>query len=970
MSQYKRAASAPSPGVHFQLEVLERRELFAVARPDHVVVVVLQDRASDALGNPIWDYLNSIAQTGLVYTNSHGVTHPSEPNSLALYSGSTQGITDNGRHHNFSGPNLARSLFNAGLSFSGYIESLPSNGSQVAQAGDGVYPDLYTRNLNPMAQFTDIGIDPNTGLPRPNSAVNRTFGHFSSIPTNDYSSLPTVSYVIPNTLHNAHGSNAMEPWAGSPDEENNDVLRNMADNWLAANINAYLEWAKQNNSLLIMTQDEERWTGGTAQTITTLVHGDADLFNPGTNGDNVNHYNLLRTITDMYGLAPLGVTGSVAAFDTDAGGQLIPDGQQPPQTIGTSTSVSASASSTVFGQSVTFTATVTPSIGNLIPDGIVTFKDGATTIGTATLNAAGVATLTTSALSVGSHSITAVYGGSASFAGSTSSALTQSVAKASTSTALSSSLSSSVFGQSVTFTATVNVDAPGAGTAGGTVTFRDGTTVLGTVNLSGSGLASLSISSLSVAGHSITATYNGNANFNGGASSSLALTVAKASTATSVSASLASPVFGQSVTFTATVGVQSPGGGTPAGTVTFMDGTTVIGTATLNAAGQATLSTSSLAVGAHSITAVYDGNANFDGGTSSALSWAVSKASTSTTVASSANPAAPGQSVTFTATVASVAPGTGVPTDSVQFRINGVDFGAPVALVNGVATSAATSSLVAGSHAITAVYSGSGNHNGSTSATLTQTISAGAPANNSFANRTPLGGGAVVTTTGTNVGATKELLEQSHGGNSGGKSVWWTWTAPAAGNVTIDTAGSNFDTLLAVYTGSSLLTLSRVAQNDDVSGLLTSRVTFSAVAGRVYQIAVDGYAAASGNITLRIHTHAKVPSGVVATDGTFSDRVRVTWNAAVGATAYEVWRSTTSNSNNAVKLSTTDVVGTTFDDTTAVAGRTYWYFIKAKNAVSTSGFSSGNSGFRAVTSALFAAPNTGGNDLEGLISTT
>ncbi len=179
--------------------------------------MIEQDRTSDALGNPIWDYLNKLAATGLVYTNSHGVAHPSEPNSLALYSGSTQGITDNGRNHSFAGPNLARSLFGAGHSFSGYVESLPSAGSQVAQAGDGVYPDLYTRNLNAMAQFTDLGIDPSTGQPHANAKENRTFGAFSAIPAGDYSSLPTVSFVIPNNLHNSHGSNAMEPWAGSPD---------------------------------------------------------------------------------------------------------------------------------------------------------------------------------------------------------------------------------------------------------------------------------------------------------------------------------------------------------------------------------------------------------------------------------------------------------------------------------------------------------------------------------------------------------------------------------------------------------------------------------------------------------------------------------------------------------------------------------------------------------------------------------
>src|SRR5439155_15585934 len=89
------------------------------------------------------------------------------------------------------------------------------------------------------------------------------------------------------------------------------------------------------------------------------------------------------------------------------------------------------------------------------------------------------------------------------------------------------------------------------------------------------------------------------------------------------------------------------------------------------------------------------------------------------------------------------------------------------------------------------------------------------------------------------------------GGNVEGKSVWWTWTAPAGGSVTIKTAGSSFDTLLGVYTGTSVSTLTTIASNDD-SGGLQSSVTFNAIAGTTYRIAVDGYNGISGNITLNI----------------------------------------------------------------------------------------------------------------------
>jgi hypothetical protein len=123
------------------------------------------------------------------------------------------------------------------------------------------------------------------------------------------------------------------------------------------------------------------------------------------------------------------------------------------------------------------------------------------------------------------------------------------------------------------------------------------------------------------------------------------------------------------------------------------------------------------------------------------------------------------------------------------------------------------------------------------------------PSNNNFAGRRVISG-TQGNVTGTNVGATKEPAEPSFLASTGGKSVWYSWTAPASGNATIDTQQSNFDTILAVYTGSSLSSLGVIATNDDSSTNRQSRVTFTATAGTVYQIAVDGYSAASGNIRL------------------------------------------------------------------------------------------------------------------------
>ena len=186
--------------------------------------------------------------------------------------------------------------------------------------------------------------------------------------------------------------------------------------------------------------------------------------------------------------------------------------------VPTSTSVASSLNPSVFDQAVTFTATVTSTGGT--PTGTVTFKDGTTTLGTGALSS-GKATFKTSTLAVGTHSITAVYGGSTSFAGSTSAVLTQTVKQASSSTSLASSLNPSTFGAAVIFTATVTST---GGTPTGTVTFKDGTTTLGTGALS-SGKATFKTSTLAVGTHSITAVYGGSSNFVTSTSSVLTQTV-------------------------------------------------------------------------------------------------------------------------------------------------------------------------------------------------------------------------------------------------------------------------------------------------------------------------------------------------------------------------------------------------------------------------------------------------------------
>jgi hypothetical protein len=174
----------------------------------------------------------------------------------------------------------------------------------------------------------------------------------------------------------------------------------------------------------------------------------------------------------------------------------------------TSTTLQASANPAPAGKAVTLTARVTGTGGT--PAGTVTFKDGAGSLGSAALSAEGSATLEVSTLAVGSHTITAVYGGSADFAGSTSAPLVQVIDKAATTVTVTASPSPGTVGQPVTITA--RVAGPG-GTPTGAVAFRDGAEELGTERLSADGSAMLTVARLSSGTHAITASYSGDANF-------------------------------------------------------------------------------------------------------------------------------------------------------------------------------------------------------------------------------------------------------------------------------------------------------------------------------------------------------------------------------------------------------------------------------------------------------------------------
>jgi hypothetical protein len=312
------------------------------------------------------------------------------------------------------------------------------------------------------------------------------------------------------------------------------------------------------------------------------------------------------------GLVDLVAANFIGSGDTPSTvGVLLNTSAPVPAAATTTTTLETSAPTAVFEQTVLLTATVNSKAG--LPTGAVNFLDGTTVLGTAQVNEVGQATLRVS-LGVGSHALTASFVGNGGFADSSSAAVTETVNRAATTVALTSSVNPAVTGQAVTFTATATAVAPGAGTPTSTVTFQDGNAVLGTVAIGAGGTATFTTSFAVAGGHVITAVYNGDSNFS---ASSQALTeqvnapTTHNATTTTLLAS-ANPVeVGQVVTFTATVR-DSVGTGTPTGTVTFFVGNSAVARVTLDASGLARIRLFFSRTGRFAIRAVYSGDAEFD----------------------------------------------------------------------------------------------------------------------------------------------------------------------------------------------------------------------------------------------------------------------------------------------------------------------------------------------------------------------
>jgi phosphatidylinositol-3-phosphatase len=298
---------------------------------DHVVIVIEENEQHQTIiGSTQAPYINFLANNGVSFSDMRAIVHPSQPNYLELYSGSNQGVTgDFSVTTKFTTPNLGASLIAVGRTFAGYSEGLPAEGDITS---DNV--NSYVRRHCPWICWM-----PATDPLDVNQLPRNLHKPFTAFP-NDFTQLPTVSFVIPSNDNNMHSG----PIAAG-------------DAWINSNLSAYAEWAKTNNSLLIITWDEDSFQQ--ANLIPTIFYG-ANL-QPWQNNGAWSLHNLLRTLEDMYGLPHAGraaqvppITGSftselpvitkVFSPDTTGPGSVtdtMVTAQSPTTTSGTSTTLKA-----------------------------------------------------------------------------------------------------------------------------------------------------------------------------------------------------------------------------------------------------------------------------------------------------------------------------------------------------------------------------------------------------------------------------------------------------------------------------------------------------------------------------------------------------------------------------------------------------------------------------------------------------
>lgn len=249
-------------------------------KPDHVIIVIEENHGFDQIiGSPDAPFINSLIEEGALFTDSRGVTHPSQANYIALYSGSLQGVEGDEclEDTSFTSPNLGFEIIQAGYTFKGYGETMPSEGKACYYKKSLVTDSyLYGRKHCPWVNWLGTGrnqLPDSISLP------------MSEFPT-DYNNLPTVAFVIPNMDNDMHN------------EGSDPATIRRSDDWLKDNLSEYIKWANSHNSLFILTYDEDDFTP--QNEIPTIFTG--AMVKAGTYSDSINHYNVLRTIEKMYDL--------------------------------------------------------------------------------------------------------------------------------------------------------------------------------------------------------------------------------------------------------------------------------------------------------------------------------------------------------------------------------------------------------------------------------------------------------------------------------------------------------------------------------------------------------------------------------------------------------------------------------------------------------------------------------------------
>jgi len=528
----------------------------------------------------------------------------------------------------------------------------------------------------------------------------------------------------------------------------------------------------------------------------------------------------------------LGTFNITANYSGDA--NTKPSSFVMPLTVGkvlAGMSIASAPVAPVYGTPVTVGVLLSGATGVAAPTGSVSFAMGGATLPSVSVGVDGRASLLfPGLLNAGAYQVTAIYSGDGNYQSSSSLTLNFTVAKAASTLVLTST--PPAVGQAVTVTATLTLAGAG-GTADGTVSMGDGGVSICTGVALQTGIATCTTPPLQTGTNTINASYSGDVN-TAASTATLALTATKAAAGITTAFTPAAPVFGATVTLTASL-VAASGLPMPTGTVAFTDGAAGLGVAPVGADGHASVGTSTLSVGTHSIVAVYSGDTSYQSATAAAASIVVGKAATSVALTSNTAPA--GQPVTLTAAVTVVSPGSGTPGGTVDFRSGSTAIAGctGIAVQNGSAA-CNTSFAQAGSYTIGASYNGDANTAASTASLTLTTGRSAAAITTAFAPAAP-GYGAAVTITATLVGAAGQPSPTGTVAFSDGLTALGTAPVSAGGqaSVAVSTLIAGTHSIVAVYSGDANYQLATAAAVSVLVGKAATSMALTSNAAQVGQ---------------------------------------------------------------------------------------------------------------------------------------